>query len=104
MLIFYLPVNLWIQASKMITTNPAYQKPLTYVMNSDGITVTQGEISETASWDKCTKAVSTRQSIVVYTGKKNAFVFPRKQMQDKLTPAIAVIAENMDPKKVKIRF
>lgn len=104
MLIFYLPFNLWKQAARMMTTNPAYKMPLNYKLNSDGITVSQGEVSETAGWDACTKAVSTKTSIVLYTGKKNAFVFPRNQLVDKLSPTIAIIAENMEPKKVKIRF
>lgn len=103
-LIFYLPVNLWTQSVKSMTVNAAFKKPLEYKLNSEGITVSQGDTSQTASWDQCTKAVSTRQSIVVYTGKKNACIFPRKQLGDKLSPAIAVLAENMDPKRVKIRF
>lgn len=104
MLILYLPYTLWTQAARTMTVNEAYKLPLTYTLDSKGITVSQGEVSETASWDQCTKAVSTKMSIVVYTGKKNAFVFPRAQLLDKLTPMLSVIAENMDPKKVKIRF
>lgn len=104
MLILYLPVTLWTQASKAVINNEVYKTPLVYTLGSEGINVSQGEVSETASWQQCTKAVSTRQSIIVYTGKRNAFVFPRKQLNDKISPLIAVIAENMDPKKVKIRF
>lgn len=104
MLILYLPFTLWQQAAKTMTTNKAYQMPLTYVLSDEGITVSQGEVSETATWDKCTKAISTKTSIVVYTGKRNAFVFPRRQLNEKLTPAIAKIATCMEPKKVKIRF
>lgn len=104
LIIFYTPVNLKFAAARNMTLNETYKKPLHYSVDGQGISVSQGELEETISWDKCTKAVSTRQSILVYTGKKNAFVFPRKQLGDNLSGLIGVLASNMDPKKVRIRF
>ena len=103
-LIFYAPVSLKIRSMQLMQLSETYKKPLDYVLNAEGITVSQGEVSQTMSWDKCVKAVSTRQSIVLYTGKNNASIFPRKQLGDKLPALVAVFAENMDPKKVRIRY
>ena len=103
-MIFYLPVNLKFQCSKQMTLNPVYKKPIHYILDSNGITVSQDDNSQTVAWDKCTKAVSTKQSIAVYTGKNNASIFSRKQLGDKLPSMLAVLSEYMDPKKIKIRY
>ncbi len=103
-LILYMPISLKLRSMQLMQFTEAYKKPLDYVLNSEGITVSQGDVSQTIEWDKCVKAVSTRQSIVLYTGKKNASIFPRRQLGDKLPALVAVFAENMDPKKVRIRY
>lgn len=104
LLIFYLPVNLKYKSFMQMKLTDEFKKPLHYEIGKEGIEVSQGENRQNISWDQCYKAVSTRLSIVVYTGKRNASVFPRKDLGDHLSSLIAVISENMDPKKVKIRF
>ncbi len=104
LLILYLPVSLRLKASQMMNLVESFKKPLGYVLDEKGITVSQGDETQSIEWDKCTKAVSTKVSIVLYTGKNNASIFPRKQLEDKLPALISVIAENMEPSKVKIKF
>lgn len=103
-LIFYTPVSLKLRSAQLMQLTDTYKKPLDYHLGEEGITVSQGDLSQTMEWDKCVKAVSTRQSILLYTGKNNASIFPRRQLGDKLPALVAVFAENMDPKKVKIRY
>ncbi|MBR6158592.1 MAG: YcxB family protein [Lachnospiraceae bacterium] len=102
-LILYLPVNLRYRASLQML-QPVMKQPLNYEFSEKGFTVSQGETRQSVRWEQCTKAVSTSLSIVVYTGKNNASVFPRKQLGGQLTDLLAVIAKYMDPKKVKIRY
>ena len=104
LLIFYLPVNLRYKAALSMKLNPAFKKPLEYELSGNGFTVSQGEESGEISWDKCTKAVSTRLSIVIYTGKKNASILPRKDIGDDLGELIGCITAHMDQKKIRIRF
>ena len=80
------------------------KQPLQYEFSEKGYTVSQGDVRQSVSWEQCTRAVSTSLSIVIYTGKNNASVFPRKQLGGQLTELLAVIAKYMDPKKVKIRY
>lgn len=103
-LVFYTPISLKLQSAKLMQFNEAFKKPLDYTLNSEGITVSQGDTSQTIGWDKCVKVVSTRQSIVLYTGKKNASIFPRKQLGDKLPALISVMAQYMEPKKIRVRY
>ena len=54
-------------------------------------------------WDKMYKAVSTSRSVIVYTNRINACIFPKDDMGDKKDAAIALISSHMDPKQVNIR-
>ncbi|MBP3296844.1 MAG: YcxB family protein [Lachnospiraceae bacterium] len=102
-LILYLPVTLRYRAGLQML-QPVMKQPLNYEFSETGFTVSQGETRQSVSWEQCTKAVSTSLSIVIYTGKNNASVFPRKQLGGQLTELLAVIARYMDPKNVKIRY
>ena len=103
-LILYLPIKLKMTSLQLMQMNETYKKPLHYRLDENGITVSQGEETQTASWDSVLKAVSTKQSIVVYTGKHNASVFPRKQLGDNLPMMLSVMAAYIDPKKMRIRY
>ena len=49
------------------------------------------------------KAVSSGKSIIIYTNKINACIFPKADLKDKLSDVIAMISTHMDPKRVVIR-
>lgn len=104
LLIFYLPVHLRYRAAMQMQMTESFKQPLHYVVDREGISVSQGEQTECVAWEQCLKAVSTRKSIVVYTGKKNATVFPRADLGEYTAALIAVIVENMEPRRVKIRY
>ena len=73
-------------------------------MTDEGIFVSQGETEETQSWEKCYKAVSTSKSIILYTSKNTASIFPKKDLGEKKDALIQMISTHMPPNKVKIRF
>lgn len=102
-LLLYLPWTLFIQSRKQILSNPIFKQPLHYVLDENGITISQGETSTSQAWEDMVKAVSTGKSIIVYTSRVNATIFPKAQMGDKRTAVIEMISTHMPPKKVKIR-
>ena len=104
LLIVYLPFSLWRRSATLMLTNPAYKEALHYRFSESGFTVSQGEVSGSVNWEQCTKAVSTGKSIIIYTGAKNASIFPRKQIEGGAETLIAVIARHMEPKRIKIRY
>jgi hypothetical protein len=73
-------------------------------MTDEGICVSQGETKENQSWGDCVKAVSTGKSIILYTSRTTASIFPKKDLGEKKDPLIQMISTHMPPKKVKIRF
>ena len=103
-LVLYLPWSLFIKSKQQALNNPAFKEPLHYVFSEAGISVSQGEATETQEWTNMHKAVATGRSIIVYTNRVNACIFPRKELGGLEQQVIAYISTHMDPKKVNIRY
>ena len=103
-LLAYLPWNLFIKSRQQMLSNPAFKKPLHYVLNEEGISVSQDGVTECQKWEDMHKAVATSKSIIVYTSRINACIFPRRELGDQVQQVIAYISTHMDPKKVNIRY
>ena len=102
-LLLYLPWVLFLKSRQQVLGNPVFQNPLHYVLDENGVTISQGEEVTTQAWEDMYKAVSTTKSIILYTTKVNATIFPKDQMGDKKSAVIEVISTHMPPKKVRIR-
>lgn len=100
----YLPMSLFLKAHQQVQGTPAFKKPLHYKLTEEGICVSQDGTEEMQSWDACFKAVSTRNSIILYTSRTTASIFPKKDLGEKKDAVIQIISTHMPPSKVKIRF
>ena len=103
-LFLYLPWTLFIKSRQQALTNTVFKEPLHYLLNDDGITISQGDVSTTQDWASMIKAVSTSRSIIVYTSKINATIFPKSQLGEKKDAVIEIISTHMPPGKVNIRL
>lgn len=102
-MLLYLPWTLFLKSRAQSLNNPAFQEPLLYILDEEGLTVSQGEARETMAWENMHKAVSTGRSIILYTSPVNATIFPRRQLGDRQAAVIEMISTHMPPRKVKIR-
>lgn len=102
-LLIYLPWTLFLKSRQQELANPSFQNPLHYVLDEEGITVSQGEVSESQRWEDMVKAVSTGRSYIVYTTRSNATIFPKAQLGDRQAAVVEMISTHMPPGKVKIR-
>ncbi|HKM04334.1 MAG TPA: YcxB family protein [Lachnospiraceae bacterium] len=101
-IILYLPCNLILKA-KQQSMNSIFKKPLHYKMTEDGVEVSQGNLIEMQKWENMHKAVSTKNSIILYTSVANASIFPKNDLKDSKSKVIEMISTHMPPKKVKIK-
>lgn len=99
----YLPYALFTRSRRQYLSTPAFKEPLKYIFTDEGVSVSQNEATESMIWADMVKAVSTPTSIILYTSKVNASIFPKKDLGDKKALLIQAISTHMDPKKVKIR-
>lgn len=103
-ILLYLPWTLYLKSGQQAANNPAFKEPLHYVLDEEGISVSQGEVTQMQKWEDMHRAVSTSKSIIVYTSRVNACIFPRRELADSQTEVIRFIAAHMNPKKVNIRY
>lgn len=103
LVLFYLPVTLFVNARRQVKLQPAYQKPLHYVLTEEGVEVHVEDQSDSVPWDQLKKATSTSKSIILYTSKNTATLFPRADLGKQEMEAIKLISAHMEPSKVNIK-
>lgn len=101
-IILYLPWSLFLTAKKQ-SLQETFKNPLHYAFYENGVEVSQGETRQMQKWEDMIKAVSTSKSIILYTGKNSASIFPRKDLGENAERLIRIIFTHMDSKKVKIK-
>ncbi len=101
-IILYLPWSLYLTAKRQ-ALQETFKNPLHYAFYENGVQVSQGDIKQMQKWEDMQKAVSTAKSIILYTGKNSASIFPRKDLGEDAVGLIQIISTHMDPKKVKIK-
>ena len=102
-ILLYLPWTLFIKSKQQALNTPAFKKPLHYRLSDEGIEVSQDGTTEKMGWENMYRAVSTTHSIVVYTTRTSACIFPKKDLGENRYKVIEIISTHMPPKKVKIR-
>ena len=102
-LLLYLPWILFIKSRQQILNNPAFKEVLHYRLDEEGLTITQGEAQAKQGWDDMYRAVSTGRSIILYTSRVNATIFPKGQLGDSKAAVVEMISTHMPASKVKIR-
>lgn len=102
-LLLYLPWTLFLKSRQQILANPAFKEPLHYTLDEEGVHVSQNGTEEMQKWENIVKAVSTGRSLILYTSRVNACIFPRRCLQDDTSKVIQILCANLPAGKVKIR-
>ena len=102
-ILFYIPCSLFMRANKQAITNEFFKQPIHYTLTEEGVTVAQGENEMTQPWEIVVKATSTNRSLLLYTSKVNAWIFPKRALAEKREDVIQMISAHVAPDKVKIK-
>ncbi len=102
--LFYLPVALYVNAKRQVTLQPAFKEPLHYILSDEGIEVHAGEQVDSQGWESVHKVASTSRNLILYTSKNTASLFPKEDLGDDLMPVVEIISKHVDPGKVNIRL
>jgi len=94
---------LFMRAKKQAATNDFFKQPIHYTLTDEGVTVTQGEYEMTQPWAIVAKAASTNRSLLLYTSKVNAWIFPKRDLAEKREDVIQMISTHVAPDRVKIK-
>ena len=102
-IVAYIPWALFIKSRQQYLSNPSFKQPIHYLMDDEGIVISQDGEESRIGWTDTVKAVATGGSILIYTSRVNACILPKKDLGDKKQLVYAAISSHMDPKKVHIR-
>lgn len=102
-ILLYQPWSLFLKSKQQMMNNPAFKKPLHYKLTEDGIEVSQDGETQNQKWEDMHKAVSTSNSIIVYTSRVNACIFPKRDIGENKYKVIEMISTHMPAGKVRIR-
>lgn len=102
-LILYFPWTLWIRAASQAQM-PVFKKPLHYRLSEEGIEISTEDEKQLVPWESVTKAVATGKTVMLYTSKINAFLFPKRELGERSAELVQVISRYVSPDKVKIRM
>ena len=103
LLLFYIPVTLWLRAKQSIKASPVLSQSLHYCVDEEGFTVTQGEASGVLGWKQIYKMVATKQLVLVYSGRLNAYIIPREQLGDRYVTLAKLAREKLPKFRVRMK-
>lgn len=73
-------------------------------MSEEGLEISTEEEKQLVSWESITKASATGKTIMLYTSRVNAFLFPKRALGERSGELVQVISRYVAPEKVKIRM
>lgn len=100
--ILYFPWTLHIRAASQ-AASPVFKKPLHYKLSEEGLEISTEEEKQLVPWESITKAAATGRTIMLYTSKVNAFLFPKRVLGERSGELVQVISRYVSPEKVKIK-
>mgnify|MGYP001116542732 CR=1 FL=1 len=90
------PLMLYVKAKKQAIENPVYKIKTYYTLNEDGIFVELGEDSATIEWARVLKISHVMGLNILYTGRKQAFVFPDYALGEDKDKMLSYMKEHME--------
>lgn len=96
------PLRMLMRSKSQMKLSKAYKKPLNYIINEEGITVSQDEESQTIEWKQLFKIVETKSQFLVYSNRINSFIFPKNSLDGQVDCLGTVMAEYSKDTKVKL--
>ena len=98
------PIYLYYKAAKQVKLTPMFSKPLEYLMDEEGITVSQGEEFLPVAWKELRKVVETKMDFYVYLSLTRAYIFPKAALDGQEPEFRKIVTEHIDPKICKCKW
>ena len=78
------PLLLLYKAAGQLKRTPMFAKPLYYMFDTRGFSISQDNNSDSAEWNSVVLIRETRKSIILYLGAANALILPKKEIGTQL--------------------
>ena len=67
---------------KQVKNNEVFKLPLDYVLTDEGITLSQGEETQSFAWEDVFQIREYKSQILVYTGRMYACIWPKRALTE----------------------
>lgn len=101
--LIYLPWTLFTKAAQQVRLGTTFKEPLHYTLTEAGILVQQGEQTLEVKWENIYRVRETGKNILVYTAKKNAFIWVKSQIGGQETAVRRALQEYVPEKKRSLK-
>ena len=100
----YVPISLWLRVNKTIKDEKnALSKTLHYEFCEENIQVSVGEESVEFKWENIFQMKSTKDMLLLYTNRINAYILPKAQMGENF-PLLSELAHKNIPAPPRTEF
>ena len=73
-----------------------------YRIDEKGVHVSQGEETGDLEWKQIYKMVSTKNNLLIYSNRMNAYVIPREALGQKYETVVALAINHLDGYRLKL--
>lgn len=101
--LIYVPVSLWLGAKKALDKNSVLASTLHFEFTKNNICVTQGADKAEFKWENIYKMVSTKDLVLIYTNRINAYVIPKLQIGMDYIELAKLANTQLDKSRVHLR-
>lgn len=99
----YLPVSLSLRSKHSLAASEVLRNALHYSVGENGFTVSQGEASAELLWTQIYKMVATKNNVLVYSNRTNAYVIPREQLGENYRALAELAAGKLEKYRIKMK-
>ncbi len=100
----YVPVSLWLRVKKTVSdSNNALSKILHYDFEEDAIRVSVEEENVEFKWENIYQMKSTRDLVLVYTNRFNAYILPISQLGENYGQLSELAHRKLEKYRIKMK-
>lgn len=98
----YVPVSLNLRSKQQIRSSEILKQALHYKIDDTGVHVSQGEETADLEWKQIYKMAATKNSLLIYSNRVNAYVIPRKAMGEQYEKVVGLAVNHLESYRLKL--
>lgn len=87
------PLLLYQKAARQIKRTPAFQKPLVYELDEEGLACSQDGERVVSEWNSIVLIRETKRNLILYFGAANAVVLPKEEFSEQVQEVKKLLCE-----------
>ena len=104
MFLVYVPVSLWMRVKKIMNDpNNAISKTLHYDFEENVIRVSVEEEHVEFMWENIFQMKSTKDMVLLYTNRMNAYILPKEQLGEAYHPLSELAHKKLEKYRIKMK-